>query len=227
MHREMGSNPSRLSDIAPASPGRLDDPAQAMRAVSRLLEHTGDGSTTPVQERLVQEVRRLFEADAAALLSVAEPEGLLEVDATDPIGQAPYGLVPLEDLPSVGELLARHAAALRLSGEPAAELGRTLGMVGELGSALLVLLRRRTPVADVILIADRDESRFGSHETEVAKAFAEGATVGLDLLQLAEQRAAESARQAALGRAAKTLNESLDPGRVLLRICEEAAEILR
>jgi diguanylate cyclase (GGDEF)-like protein len=205
---------------------RFGDSDHAMRAVSRLLGAASEGGPAPVQERLVQEVRGLFDADAAALLSVAEPEGLVEVGATDPMGDSPHGLVAIDDLPAVGELFAQHAAALRLTDKTATELGQSLGLEGELRSALLVLLRRRTPVADLLVIADGDPDRFGPQEIDVAKAFADGATIGLDLLQLSEQRAAQTARQAALARAARTLNDSLDPGLVLLRICEEAAGVL-
>src|ERR671923_96838 len=55
---------------------------------------------------------------------------------------------------------------------------------------------------------------------------AEAASLGLAQLRAVERQAAQTAQQAALARAAKTLNESLEPSRVLVRICEEAAKIL-
>ena len=45
-------------------------------------------------------------------------------------------------------------------------------------------------------------------------------------MRLAEEHSAQIARQAALARAAKSLNDSLDLNRVLVRICYEAASIL-
>ena len=63
-------------------------------------------------------------------------------------------------------------------------------------------------------------------ELEVARAFAAAAAAGLAQLRLAEEYATQTARQAALARAARTLNESLDLNRVLVRICQEATSIL-
>ena len=65
-----------------------------------------------------------------------------------------------------------------------------------------------------------------AEEVEVARAFADAAAAGLAQLQLAAEHATQTARQAALARAARTLNESLDLNRVLVRICQEAAGIL-
>jgi diguanylate cyclase (GGDEF)-like protein len=92
--------------------------------------------------------------------------------------------------------------------------------------------------------ADRDEARSGAagdtaravalmldgaaraDHLEVARAYAVVAAAGLAQLRLAADDDAQIARQAALARAARTLNESLDLNRVLVRICEEAAGIL-
>src|SRR2546427_241126 len=107
---------------------------------------------------------------------------------------------------------------LRAPGDAMRAFSRLFGGAYDDASSLPV--QERPPGVDVVVTADADEGDFTAHEAEMATAFAEGATIGLALLRLSEQRAAQSARQAALARAAKTLNESLDPDRVLVRICE-------
>jgi diguanylate cyclase (GGDEF)-like protein len=220
------SQPSRPTGAA-HEPAPLGKAGEAVRAVSRLLDGAEDAGAIPIQERLVHELRALFDITAAVLLSVAEAEGLVDVASMDPEGNPPFGLLSLSDLAPVAGLLERGEPAVRVQGQAAADLARQVGAGATVRSALLIPMRQRPPVADVIVLASEDEGRFGAQEVEVARAFAEGAAIGLALLRLSEQRAAESLRQAALARAAKTLNESLDPGRVLLRICEEAASILR
>src|SRR5207302_2254816 len=67
---------------------------------------------------------------------------------------------------------------------------------------------------------------FDEHELDAVAAMAETARASLAQLQLAAEHGAQVARQSAIARAAKALNESLDLARVLPRICEEAAGIL-
>jgi diguanylate cyclase (GGDEF)-like protein len=225
----MGSfaaQPSR-SDDTPSEPAPFGKAGEAVRAVSRVLEGAEDDGPLPIQERLVHEIRALFDVTAAVLISVAESEGLVDVSSMDPEGNPPFGLIPLSELVPLAGLLERGEPAVRVQGRPAADLARQVGAGATVRSALLIPMRQRPPVADVIVLASEDEDRFGAQEVEVARAFAEGAAIGLALLRLSERRAAETSRQASLARAAKTLNESLEPARVLLRICEEAASILR
>src|SRR5207302_1371241 len=67
---------------------------------------------------------------------------------------------------------------------------------------------------------------FDEHELDAVAAMAESARASLAQLQLAAEHGAQVARQSAIARAAKALNDSLDLTRVLPRICEEAAGIL-
>jgi diguanylate cyclase (GGDEF)-like protein len=87
-------------------------------------------------------------------------------------------------------------------------------------------MRVRESVRHVLVLTDAQEREFARSEVEVARAFADAAGAGLARLQLAGEHAAMAARQAALARAARTLNESLELNRVLVRICEEANSIL-
>ena len=86
-------------------------------------------------------------------------------------------------------------------------------------------MRVRESIRHVLVLTD-SPAEFGPNEVEVARAFADAAGAGLARLQLAGEHAALAARQAALARAARTLNESLELNRVLVRICEEASSIL-
>ncbi len=77
----------------------------------------------------------------------------------------------------------------------------------------------------LVLVADGPRD-FGSEEVEIAEAFAAASATSLAQLALVEGNAEQMAHQAALARAAKSLNASLDLNRVLVRICLEAAGIL-
>jgi diguanylate cyclase (GGDEF)-like protein len=198
-----------------------------MHAVSRLLVTATDASgPSAVAETLVTEARRFFRVSRATLLSVAELEGRLEVAAMSPSGAPPDGFIPLTELGPLAGLLHSREPALRLDGREAAELARTLGAESAKQTVLLLPLRVREAVRHVLVLADENEREFTADDIEVARAFADAAAAGLAQLQLAADRASQTARQAALARAARTLNESLDLNRVLVRICEEAASIL-
>jgi diguanylate cyclase (GGDEF)-like protein len=66
----------------------------------------------------------------------------------------------------------------------------------------------------------------GDVDAELADAFAGAAATALARHGAAEAQARESARQAALTRAVKTLNESLDLSTLLGRICQEATVVI-
>ena len=78
----------------------------------------------------------------------------------------------------------------------------------------------------VLVLADAEGRTFADEEVQVAQAFAAATSATLAQLRMAGERAVQIAQQAALARAAKSLNESLDLNRVLVRICHEAASIL-
>jgi diguanylate cyclase (GGDEF)-like protein len=160
------------------------------------------------------------------LLCVAEHEGRVEVLAMDPEGNPPVELLALADLTPVAKLASSRPRALRLAGAPATELARALGAGDVASTALLLPMQPRDAIGQVLVLLDEHERSFSPAELEVAGAFAAAAAASLGQLQLAHDRAAQTARQAALARAAKTLNESLDLNRVLVRICEESASIL-
>src|SRR4051794_11528851 len=100
--------------------------------------------------------------------------------------------------------------AIRLDGEEARRLGHELGFE-DAAAALLLPMR-----PDKVLVLAGESVRDLPHER------VEAAAALLSIIRVA----GDDDRHAALARAAKALNESLDLGRVLPRIWEEAHGIL-
>lgn len=195
-----------------------------MHAVSRLLGSAGEEDAPAVADTLVVEARSFFRVCSAVLISVGE--GHAEISAMDPPGHAGRGPLPT-GLPDVAALVGGLEGTELMSGERAARLARVLGLADEIRAALLLPMRVRETASYVLMLADtREELELDAGDLEVARGFAAAASAGLAQLQQASDSAEQSARHAALARAARTLNESLDLKRVLDQICEEAASIL-
>jgi diguanylate cyclase (GGDEF)-like protein len=224
----MGASAPRWPDGAdrPLETARFGDAGQAMHAVMRLLGG-GSGAAAPsaVAGTVVHEARAFFRVDSAVLISVAELEGHTEVVAAEP--PVRNGSRALNSLPAVEQLLEEPDDIGIVLGHEAASLARALGLGGEVRSILLLAMRVRDTIRHVLILADASERvEMEAEDLEVARAFATAAGAGLAQLELAAESAARNARQASLTRAARTLSESLDLDRVLVRICEEAARIL-
>ena len=214
------------TSVAEGSAARFGSAGEAMHAVSRLLRQgTGAGGPAAVGDELVQEARSFFRVARSLLLTVSELEGRVDVVALDPEGSRPEELIAIVDLPPVASVID-DAEPVRVGGEEASAVGRAIGAGDAARSLLLLPLRVRGTVSYVLALADEREREFTAEEAEVAGAFAGAAAAGLAQLQLAADHAAQTARQAALARAAKSLNDTLDLNRVLVRICEESTNIL-
>jgi diguanylate cyclase (GGDEF)-like protein len=212
--------------VAEGAPARFGSAGEAMHAVSRLLRQ-GSGAEGPaaVGDHLVREARSFFRVARALLLTVSELEGRVEVAAMEPVGPRPREMLAIVDLAPVAHVID-EAEPIRVGGDEASALGREIGAGEGARSLLLLPLRLRGTVSYVLALADRREREFSAEEAEVAGAFAGAAAAGLAQLQLAADHAAQTARQAALARAAKSLNDTLDLNRVLVGICEESTSIL-
>jgi diguanylate cyclase (GGDEF)-like protein len=198
-----------------------------MRAVTRLLSAAADlQGPDVVRRRLVAEARDFFGVARAVLLEVHGSEGRIEpVVASPAIGVARRTL-PVSDLPPLDLLLRRRLPALLAQRAEAQAIDRVLGLDGSSGTALLLPMRAGSTVRNALLLLDEEGRDFSEVEIGVAGSFAAAAAASLAQMRLAEEHAAQVAQQAALARAAKTLNESLDLNRVLVQICTEAASIL-
>jgi diguanylate cyclase (GGDEF)-like protein len=198
-----------------------------MQAVTRLLSAAADlQGPDVVRRRLVAEARDFFGVARAVLLDVHESEGRAEpVVASPAIGVARRALA-VADLPPLDLLLRQGLPAVLSQREEAQEVDRQLGLDGTTGTALLLPMRAGSVVRNVLLLLDEEGRDFSEVEIGVAGSFAAAAAASLAQMRLAEEHAEQVAQQAALARAAKTLNESLDLNRVLGQICSEAASIL-
>lgn len=198
-----------------------------MQAVTRLLSAAADlQGPDVVRRRLVAEARDFFGVARAVLLDVQEGEGRAEPAVASPaIGVARRSLA-IADLPPLDLLLRQGLPALLSERAEAGEIARQLGLDGATGTALLLPMRAGSVVRNVLLLLDDEGRHFSEVEIGVAGSFAAAAAASLAQMRLAEEHAEQVAQQAALARAAKTLNETLDLNRVLGQICSEAASIL-
>ncbi len=199
---------------------------EAVQAVSRLLVNAlqSEGPDA-VRRELAKEIRRAFSIDRALVISLAEREGRATVIAEDPPERDRRVSIAIAELGAVAELVDGGLMNMQVTGEGSLHLGRLLAD-SDAGSALLVPMRSRDLSGHILVLLSESEREFSPEEVELAGAFAAAASASLDQLRLAEEHASRTARQAALVRAGRVVNESLDLTRVLVRICEEATAIL-
>lgn len=195
-----------------------------MHAVSRLLATALDADGPAVVQRgLVHEARRLFDVSSVYLLSVDPGEDLARIVAYDAAEAPTSTRIPLAGLPALGDL---HHQSSPLEGPELEQFGRSLGMQQPPGFAVSLPMRTRDVTDHVLVLSDPDVARAVRGErAELAAAFTAAAASGLAQLRLVEEQAARTAQQAALARAAKTLNETLDLPAVLGAISQEARAI--
>ncbi|MGI8750446.1 MAG: GAF domain-containing protein [Thermoleophilaceae bacterium] len=218
-----------VAEDSPSTSGgrsRLGSARDAMLAVTRLLSARGDQDPPgAVRERLVAEARAFFGVKRAVLLSESA-DGSLTVLAASPATRLPPGRITTAEFSLLRDPVESDEVAFA-SGEEAARLDSALGAPQQPARSVLVLpMRIEGDRAHALVLADEEGRSFAEEEIEAASAFAAAASVSLAQLRMAGERAAQIAQQAALARAAKSLNESLDLNRVLVRICHEAAGIL-
>src|SRR5437764_7431281 len=173
---------------------------------------------------LVREARTHF--DAAVLVFVVEQRTRrAAVVAGDPLPTRGdwFGL---DEASPLAEAL-ETGTPVRLSTAQARELALASGLQPRPQAAIVAPLPHPGgALAHILLVAAAEPRAFDEHELDAVAAMAETARASLAQLQLAAEHGAQVARQSAIARAAKALNESLDLARVLPRICEEAAGIL-
>ncbi|MEO6496903.1 MAG: GAF domain-containing protein [Solirubrobacteraceae bacterium] len=207
---------------------RTATPSEAMLAVSRLLGETA-ASTGPdaVRASLVREARELFGVDGALLLAIDERQRSLSVLSADPPGpdsQARAGHA-LVTVPAVRDLLELRLSVAHGSLEDT-PLAAAIGWRASSPTVLFVPVRDHDRINQVLALARSHVQPFSSAEQELAIAFAAAASGALAQVRLTDEHARHSARQSALARAAKTLNQSLDLSKLLTAICGEAQAIV-
>ena len=207
-------------------PGRrLGSARDAMLAVTRLLSPDGDlQAPDAVRDRLVSEAREFFGVRRVVLLR-SDGGSRLRILASSPASRIPRGTIGVEEFPILEDPAQNDTVAFA-SGEGALRLDTALGSLDPARSVLLLPMQIEARRGHVLVLADAEGRTFADEEVQVAQAFAAATSATLAQLRMAGERAVQIAQQAALARAAKSLNESLDLNRVLVRICHEAASIL-
>ncbi|MGI8846102.1 MAG: diguanylate cyclase domain-containing protein [Thermoleophilaceae bacterium] len=196
-----------------------------MLAVTRLLAVEGDHEAPDtIRDRLVTEARDFFAARRVVLVSIDDDDRMAVV-AANPDTRLPRGPIAASEFTVLRAPIESHEVALA-SGDEAARLDTALGSLTPARSVLALPITFDQDVHHVLVVADDEGRSFGDEEIEVARAFAAAASASLAKLRMSGEHAVQIAQQDALARAAKSLNESLDLNRVLVRICHEAASIL-
>jgi diguanylate cyclase (GGDEF)-like protein len=199
----------------------------AINAVARVMAAAASGMHAgAVRRALVREAKELFEADAALLVAVEGGEGIAQVLASEPESGGEHPRVAIRAIPALQELLELRRTATRAGGDQARALASALGAGIAPGLAVVLPVRTQDTVDHALILLDGPGRSVEPADLEVAAAFAAACGAVLAQTRLAADQAARAAQQAALARAAKTLNESLDLGDVLHTICEEANRLL-
>jgi len=201
----------------------------AVGAVSRLLDIAVNAAgPADVERALVREVYNALALREAVLVSVDERTGAAAVSARcpePPPGDGRRRRVSLVGIPLLMQAREERAAMV-LEGDDARSLGALLApREGEL-RVLLVPLAARAAGDDVLIGAIEPGRELAPADRELVSALGGVGAATLAQLRLAAQREAQAAVQTALTRAAKILNESLDLGLVMTRICQEAATLV-
>src|SRR3954451_8626182 len=199
----------------------------AINAVARLMAATvGGAQAEAVRRALAREARELLSAEAALLVAVETSEGVAQIVAADPESAVEHPRVPIAAVPALSELIELRRPATGAGGDQARALAAALGAGVAPGLALVLPVRAQDTVDHVLIILDGPGRSIDPADVDVAAAFATACGAVLGQTRLSSEQAARVDQQAALTRAAKTLNESLDLGDVLHSICTEAVRIL-
>jgi diguanylate cyclase (GGDEF)-like protein len=186
----------------------------------------GGARPEAVRRSIVREARTLLGSDAALLVAIDPREGVAQTVAGDPEPSADAKRVALHDVPALREMLELRRTAARAGGDRARVLADLLGAPVAPGVALALPMRTDDSVDYALVLLNAPGRAHSPEDADLAAAFATAAGAVLAQARLAGEQADRVAQQAALARAAKTLNESLDFADVLQSICQEAARIL-
>ncbi len=218
-----GPNVERSAQREPSR--QLGSARDAMLAVTRLLSPDGDlQAPDEVRDRLVSEAREFFGVRRVVLLR-AEGGSRLRILASSPASRIPRGTIGMQEFAMLRDPAENDTVAFA-GGDDALRLDTALGAIDPARSVLALPMQIEARRGHVLVLADAEGRTFADEEVQVAQAFAAATSATLAQLRMAGERAVQIAQQAALARAAKSLNESLDLNRVLVRICHEAASIL-
>ena len=197
-------------------------PSDAVLAVSRLLAPAGGSpDALDVRSAVVEETARYFGVPSVLLLELAEADRRVSVIASTGAGSPDGELHNIAALPALEDFVAGRLARSPLDVDTAAALTGTLAPDARPGAGQLIAVG-----ADILLLAGAKPCACFDQHDHLGEVFVNAAAAALGSRRQAETHEARMARQLALTRAAKTLNESLELEPLLNRICEEAMGLL-
>jgi len=163
----------------------------------------------------VEELCEVFDAEVAFLVDGGSPTSVPRLIATVGLSSS-----------QAKEILSDPVCAEALAGERAANVEGSSIRGFHAESAVLAPVRTRGDRALLVGVARLYEKPFEALETTLLEAVSQSAADALERIWAFEERDRRGAQQAALVRAAKALNRSLEIDEVLTALCEEVAEAL-
>ena len=170
---------------------------------------------------LAEEARALLRVPAAVLVSLPDARRPTRASRA---ASGPVRAVPVAALGAATALSASGADHAQLCGETAAAIAGPLG-VGFAPAAILLVRLSGAPVR-LLALAASDDDLLDEATLELALAFCGAASAAFAHQATGVEQRRAAGHHAALARAAKTLNESLDLSTLLGRICHEAAALI-
>jgi diguanylate cyclase (GGDEF)-like protein len=171
---------------------------------------------------VVKEAAAFFRVPSVLLLELAEADRRVRVTAAAGAGNPdPAEFVNIAALPVLDDFVAARIPRRALEEDAAGALAARLAPEAAPGAGQLIRAG-----ADILLLAGARPCACFDTADRLGEAFVNAAAAALERRRTAVTHEARMARQLALTRAAKTLNESLDLEPLLNRICAEAMGLL-
>ncbi len=201
---------------------KLGSASDSLALVARVLALASHPGEDALAGALASEARRLLGFSVASLITLPDRDGNARVAGAG----GPVRAWPVSALGAVVSFAASGEDHARVNGEASVALAGPLG-VAFAPAAMLLLRVTGSPERVLALAATDDEVGDIDQPTlEFALAFAGAACAAFAHQADGDEDRRSARNHAALARAAKTLNESLDLSTLLGRICHEAAALI-
>ena len=188
----------------------------SLALVARLFALASEPDEDALARALAGDALELLRVPAAAVITLPEHDGCARVaSAANPVTR-----VDVQELDAATELASGGADHRRVPGE------HVTPYTGGVPHACAILLRLDGEPRRVLALAGSEQDLHDPATLELGLAFAAAASAAFAHQATSVEHRRVAGQQAALARAAKTLNESLDLSTLLTRICQEAATLI-